>query len=369
MQRASEQQLRREAQARAPNQAMREVYGRCVDQLCQVLRTVTDGQGTKVSAVIKAGSLGHSTSLMDSDLDALIRVHNKHHPELLPPQGNMKLLSAVHSALARKLPTARILRRTGYVLTIEMSERGVTLEVDVLFLRHFCTGSNNSAGAQACGALTHFRTQGFGGFSQSDKARQNTFSTAFTELDVLWMQMQTSFLRGFIRLAKHCILRSLKGVELTGNALASWRGQCKAQGISSWLISVLAVYVAEQRQQRYRGSALRYTDLFLDLHELIRQHVHHESVIRVHFNPLQWKRPVPELVASNSIFRQMYEQALANCPRSSPLIMKPSTPTTNLADSITQHGWQILLTNSKPEYTLALVSIASMYIMIHTASH
>eukprot|EP00953_Heterococcus_sp_UTEX-ZZ885_P004997 3172-Heterococcus_DN1.PRE.2 len=368
MQRATEQQLRREAQALAPNEAMREMYGRCLDQLCQVLWTLDDGQGTKVAAVIKAGSLGHSTSLVDSDLDALVRVHNAQHPELLPPEGNDKLLNAVHSALARNLPTARITRKTGYVVTIEMSEGGApTLEVDVLFLRDFCVGTNRSAGAQACGALAHFRAQGFGGFSQADKFRQSTFSTAFTELDVLWMQMQSSFLRGFIRLAKHCILRTWKGAALADSAVPGWRAQCKAQGVSGWLISVLAVYVAEQREQRYPGGELKYTDLFLDLHELIRQDVQGERVIRVHFDPLQWKQPVPELVSSDSIFRQMYQQALANCSTRTPLIMKPSTPTTNLADSVTQHGWQIMLTGTEPEYTLALVSTAydiSRYVIL-----
>jgi 2'-5'-oligoadenylate synthetase 1, domain 2, C-terminus len=75
----------------------------------------------------------------------------------------------------------------------------------------------------------------------------------------------------------------------------------------------------------------------------------------VHFAPSEWEQQVPELVAPNSIFQRVYSDALAHFKSDTPLILDPACPTNNMAASITQHGWELLLEAADPRNSLLKV--------------
>ena len=192
----------------------------------------------------------------------------------LPPAGNPGLLKQCKRLLKRELPGVTIVCRTNHVLQFIMREGSMVLEIDNLFFRDFCPG-DRSAGQQACGALQFFHDQHFDGFDDDDLAEQSKYSTAFSELAVTWVQMQSPFLKNFIRLAKARIIYSIpQEAYSSATALKNRLKECKRHGVKSCIIEALAVHVARARAaQSLAGATLRMTDLFHDLHRLVQQQV------------------------------------------------------------------------------------------------
>jgi hypothetical protein len=280
------------------------------------------------------------------------------------------------------------------------------ISVDFLFARDFA-GSDQTAAAQACGAIEHMRR------TNVSKDLSWTWNTAFTEVSMCWLKAQTSILcdssshwqaqepsllRNAVRLVKLRMLSSDTPVRHGGSMVRDLPAYAKQHGISSHLIEVLVVYIANRaytralrrhnRQQRRLYQAqlqavctgdyndtidpaaaqqrkyvwqLSMTSAMRSLHWLVQKPV---AKVRVHFPPQKWvdvnNHKVAALVAPKSVFISVHGGELSRIPRKTQqqaVILDPANPLCNLAEGIKPEGWQLLQLLTAPERLLHEVTV------------
>eukprot|EP00953_Heterococcus_sp_UTEX-ZZ885_P004996 3172-Heterococcus_DN1.PRE.1 len=321
-----------------------------------------------------------------------------------PPGGNVALLCYTQQQLADSNLNVQFKGMSEQALFLEVGG----ISVDLLFARDFA-GSEQTVAAQACGAIEHMRR------TNVSKDLSWAWNTAFTEVSMCWLKAQTSILcdwqqqessllRNAVRLVKLRMLSSDMPVRHGGTVVRDLPAYAKQHGISSHLIEVLVVYIANRaytkalkrhnRQQRRLYQAqlqadctgdcnynvdsaaeqqrkyvwqLNLTSTMRSLHWLVCKPA---AKIRVHFPPQKWvdvnDRKVAALVAHKSVFISVHGGELSKVPRKTQqhaVILDPANPLCNLAEGIKPEGWQLLQLLTAPERLQHEVTLIA-YILI-----
>jgi hypothetical protein len=434
--RATEEQLRALANRLAPSANSKRENNAVAHALILILNKLTMPKGVIVSRSRIAGSQGKGTSLEGSDIDFVRYVAHAEPEGFLPPAGNAALLQYTADQLRSSVPSVVSVEMREHLLVLEvdlavlMGDTGEplgTISVDLLYARDF-QDTTQTVAAQACGALRRIR--------RMPSTEQKKWSICFTELSRFWMKAQTSVLRArgsrlpddasllcnTVRLAKDRMLYSSVPIECAGSMLAGEElyTYAKKNGISSYVIEVLVVFVANAARRRAQRNAnrrqrkielrataaaaaaaaptaaaaastasaaaapaavaaaaaptaaaaaealaaeaiwqLSITDVFTALHKLVQE----PDKMRVHFPPQKWvdasNLQVAALVADNSVFISVHGGELSKIPRKEQrtLIMDPANPLCNLADSLTLEGQRLLVLLTAPERLLCEVRL------------
>jgi hypothetical protein len=383
----AEQPLRALANKLGPVNDLSAINSAVAHALISTLNQLPLPEGIKVSRSRIAGSQGKRTSLANSDIDFVRFASSSTRPDLLPPEGTLTLLRLTQEQLLNSRLNLRVKGMSAQALFLEVGG----ISVDLLYARDFA-GSDQTVAAQACGALEYMRSTGV------SKKLNWSWGTAFTEVSMCWLKAQTSILcnsssqqqevtllRNTVRLVKHRMLNSRMRVKYGDTVVRDLPAFAKQHGISSHLIEVLVVYIANRaytraqkrhrKQQRKHQQAhlqqqlpqpkyvwqLSMTRTLQSLHWLVQKPA---AKVRVHFPPEKWvdvnDPQVAALVAPGSLFVSVHGGELGKRPRKTQqraVILDPANPLCNLAEAITPEGWQLLQLLTAPDNLLCEVRL------------
>eukprot|EP00953_Heterococcus_sp_UTEX-ZZ885_P009714 5703-Heterococcus_DN1.PRE.1 len=332
----SEAELRAEGQTLAPTAARKKEFSDVVKKLNENMQTrellITDTllgrrEGTKVTKVIKAGSLGKNTSLPHSDADIVVFVRNIRGAALDLPHSKTELLKWLASVLQEQLPQLEILSVTTHVVGMRLpvgtaeiddaDELARYVEVDLLVARDFCLGEPNP-GLQACQTLQHIEYQleeeamqlqqiehdGLQGslkaaaitsLQQLYASKRADLKVCPTETQKIFVKQQPEKTNKLIRLVKKRVLQNAAPITVvtdTGTVTVNMKEHAKQQGINSYLIELLVIWAVRAEDAAHPGASLSLTQYIERLCSIVRNPV----TLKAYFPPATWRRFVVVLL-------------------------------------------------------------------------
>jgi 2'-5'-oligoadenylate synthetase 1, domain 2, C-terminus/Nucleotidyltransferase domain len=345
-------------------------------------------EGTKVTKVIKAGSLGKNTSLPHSDADIVVFVRNIRGAALDLTHSKSELLEWLANILQEQLPQLEILSIRTHVVGMRLpvgtaeiddaDELERYVEVDLLVARDFCLGEPNP-GLQACQTLQHieylleeeamqlqqieydnlqgeFKAAAIASVQQQYASKRADLSVCPTETQKIFVKQQPEKINKLIRLVKKRVLQNAAPITIvtdTGTITVNMKEHAKQQGINSYLIELLVIWAVRAEDAARPGAPLSLTQYFERLYSIVRNPITLKSC----FPPVTWpdvaKRQLPEVVGASSPFHRYYtKNALKERPTK--LVVDPGNSTNNTARRInaSEYGWQMLKKACDPNVAL-----------------